>query len=190
MRTHVLNVYNPWTHVIISQQRRAKFYKKGDKIPRKYQTKDYTYGVDGFLVHKVTKTKPIKNSRSAGTPRTWKINGQDLINGNVHNRLRAKIFKEVKEYLVGILSLQTSSITFPLSYPLCISIIFSDVIEQGNWDLDNKALIWTKWIQDSLVEAKIIDEDNIKHIQEINIKYKEVDASNRNIEIKLIELDD
>jgi len=88
--------------VPISKRRRAKYYKKGEKLAKKYLTgiKNgmYFYDKKGFLVDQ-NKNRVIANPISAGTPKFWTINGQRMYDGTLHYTARSKITRWMHEYL-------------------------------------------------------------------------------------------
>lgn len=60
----------------ISHSRRAKYYKPGDKIPKKYQNPEYYGFRNNYLCELPMVVKVVKNTRVAGTPKYWTLNGQ------------------------------------------------------------------------------------------------------------------
>jgi hypothetical protein len=67
--------------VPISQRRRTKYYKKGDKLPKKHASKIPTgllkYDRNQYLVDQ-NGNRVIANPLVAGKPKYWTINGQRI----------------------------------------------------------------------------------------------------------------
>lgn len=146
-------------HVKLADKAAKKYYKKGEKIPKKYE---------GFRFCKKTNrlihpdgSPVIKNINNYGKPRFKKINGQHIYSGSMHPMMRSKIVNAIKEdfkqHLSGVNPVD--------DYPVNLSLELYTTIENGAWDLDN-LWIYTKCIQDLLVTDKILPEDNISIITE------------------------
>ena len=129
--------------VAISKQRRAQYYYYGDLIPKKYQTDDGRYKIipnkNGVLTDLTTMEKIVKNTKSVGKPRYWRIAGNDILSGIDYN-LRSKVFKEVKRYFYE--QFQDVPIIDNKYYPLGIGMDFYDTL--GDYDLDNLVIIYRK----------------------------------------------
>lgn len=142
------------THVKLSNKRRAKYYTKKSKIPKKYKELKFK---NGFLVD-VDGKKVVSNPRSVGTPKLKKINGQEIYSGMPHH-MRAKIVKTIKDFYKKHLK----NIDPVDSFPIQIEMELHAPIEVGNWDLDN-LWIYNKCFQDALTDLGIIPDDNIQYI--------------------------
>lgn len=155
-------------HVKLSNKRRPKYYKLGDKIPKKYST----YKYKKFKTGKQKKTelflidpegnRVVSNPRAAGTPSWKKINGQDIYNQNLHFRVRSKIIKEMKSFFNAHFKNEV-----PLSVddlPVYPQMEVHDVIGNGDWDSDNHFWVYNKVIQDVAVFNKVIPDDSIRYI--------------------------
>lgn len=151
----------PITHVELSKKRKAKYYKQGVKIPKRFtKEKGYYFGPDKIL-RDSEGNKVIANPRSVGKPRLWKINGQALYSGNLHPLARKKITPYMKKYLGTYLDrVQTI-----IDYPIQIRAIRHEVPGTMRWDIDNQNWIWMKWFQDALVDKGIIPDDNVEYIR-------------------------
>jgi len=151
-------------YIQLSKHRRPVYYKKGDKIPKKYLNDKYEFN-KGILVSSDTKEKIIKNSRSVGTPKRKKISGQDIWMG-MHYALRSKIAKELKLYLkkqfkkLGLEPIKAED------YPISIQLDFYKPFGEANWDIDNHALIYRKCILDAL-KGDYIEDDSVKFVRGI-----------------------
>jgi len=144
----------------MSNRRRATYYTKKDKIPKKYQGKLFFFNKRGRLC--TNDGEPIiRNARSVNTPRYKKINGQDFYAGSTRPVMRVKIVNAIKDsfrpYLCKVRKIPKDK------YPIQITCAMFDLPGKANWDLDNK-WIYLKVFQDLLVNEGIILDDNIQYI--------------------------
>jgi len=155
----------------LSEKRRAKYYKKGDKIPKKYQNNEYDFNKGNLLIDVETGEKIIKNTRTVGTPNLRIITGQSYWQG-IHPHIRRKMKKEMSEFFCPFISKLPRVKTD--AYPLGIDIDLYDEIEGGtHQDLDNFMLVYRKVIHDVLVDKekhckKIIQDDSKDFIRKIS----------------------
>lgn len=157
----------------ISEKRAVKPFMKDSKkkIPKKYQTNDYKWNAKGYLVDKrglVVSSNPIV----AGTPRDWRINGQDIYNQKIKHSARGGIMNKLHSIFDPIMAgVQTID---EKDYPLSLRLNFYTVDHnkeenrERNIDNDNK-WIYEKVVQDSLTNVGVIRDDNPYVINE-NIK--------------------
>jgi hypothetical protein len=169
------------THVMLSKARRAKTYKKGDTIPKKYM--HYRFDAKGTLVDPQN-IPVVANPRVAGTPRMKKISGQEFYKGNVHPQTRAKIIKTMKEEFLPYF-LSTKPIPADM-LPTHITLEIYGHTTHEQTDLDNMSWVYMKVIQDVLVEAKILPDDSLSYINQTQVCYYPVDdPEKRKMIIKL-----
>lgn len=143
-------------HVVLSKKRRAKYYTKKSKIPKKYQ--GLPFNNKGILVDKLG-NPIIANPRVVGTPRLKKVNGQDFYKGTDSPHIRSKVVNEIKSFLKPFVK----GIDPITTYPVQIKLEMHDVIGVGNWDLDN-LWIYNKCMQDVLVDTGVLAEDNVMYV--------------------------
>jgi len=143
-------------HIVLSKKRRAKYYTKKSKIPKKYN--GLPFNKKGILVDKLG-NPVIANPRVVGTPRLKKVNGQDFYKGTDSPHIRSKVVNELKSFLKTFVQ----GIDPVTSYPVQIRLEMHDVIGVGNWDLDN-LWIYNKCMQDVLVDQGILAEDNVMYV--------------------------
>lgn len=155
-----ITVKNPLEHVTISNKRRTEYYKKGDKIPKKYM--HLRFDKKGYLKSK-SGERVIKNPVAAGTPKKWKINGQGLYSGVVNRFTRKKMKDQLSESYKQNWDVEKGFFIPMDLYPLSIEWEFHTVIGKGDWDLDNK-WIYLKVFLDTLSSEGIIFDDSIKYI--------------------------
>ena len=155
--------------ICVSKKRRPVYFiskdsskKRGKKlIPKKYQNEElYEFNKEGILINKQTNEKVIANSVSAGKPKLWVVNFQEIYNGNVAKQKRAcyiNVLKDVlRPYIASISALKEED------YPIGLSIeLFNDSFRI---DASNKGVIYIKVIEDLLVSEKKIIDDNPLYI--------------------------
>lgn len=154
-------------YVTLSNKRRPVYYKKTDKIPKKYQNNKHSFNKAGELINIETNEKILKNIRSVGKPRYKKISGQNIWVGLNHN-LRNKIAYEIKKFFYK--HLKDLKVIPKQLFPIGVDIKFIKPIGSNNWDLDNLALIYRKVLLDCL-KTIIGADDSIEFIREIPTRY-------------------
>ena len=149
------------THVQLAKARKAKYFKKGTatakKRAAKYKHKMYTWNKQGFLVTP-SGERVVANSKSAGTPRFLKINGQQLYSGNMNAMVRSKVVNEIKDFMATYVK-----DIEPMSVPIRVESDLYAPLAAKNWDLDNQ-WIYHKCFLDALVNAGVIPDDNVMFV--------------------------
>lgn len=153
-------------YVKVTNKRRPKPYEKGKCIlPKRFYDKstgelkeEYFWNPKGYLSNN-DGTVLIKNSRSVNKPRFVKINGQGIYNGSISKSSRnvfvRAMHNQLALYLKNIEPLQDIE-----NYPLGLTLLFY-TMDRGIHNIDNdNRWIWDKVIQDTMVECKIIPDDN------------------------------
>jgi len=111
------------------------------------------------------KNRFVKNSKKAGTPNTWTVNGQDLYSAVLNWRMRKTITTYYHNYFSFFINEQLSPIEIPEGRYLSISCDIYE-IERGNMpDVSNMWLL-EKWFEDSLTMCNIIPDDGPKYVRE------------------------
>lgn len=160
--------------------RRPVFYHLGDKLPKKFQTGNYTWSPlkgQSTLYDKSLKEYVIKNSQSLDKPRFVIIAGNDIM--RMPEFSRAKIVTVLKEYFISPLANWKGEIytdvkgksrrkyhpkySFVGQYPLKVSMEIHTFPGAVNWDTDN-LWIYTKCFCDALRDTGCIPDDNIRYI--------------------------
>lgn len=149
------------THVQLAKARKAKYFKKGTatakKRAAKYKHKMYTWNKQGWLVSP-SGERVVANSKSAGTPRFLKINGQQLYSGNMNAMVRSKVVNEIKDFMATyVKDLE------PMKVPIRVESDLYAPLAAKNWDLDNQ-WIYHKCFLDALVNAGVIPDDNVMFV--------------------------
>ena len=144
------------THVELSKSRKAKYYKKNGKIPKKY-SKFKSYDIKGRLLG-ADGEPVIANPASVNTPRLLKINGQSLYSGNMNPMVRSKVVNVIKSFMTDCLP-----DIEPLAVPIRVESDLYAPLQGKNWDLDNQ-WIYHKCFLDAVVAKGIIPDDNIMFV--------------------------
>ena len=145
------------TRIKVADKRRAKYYKAGNKIPKKYSNKDYKF-VKGFLVD-LNGDRVIANPRSVGKPRYEAISGNKLTSGYSSPFIRNKITISLHNFYRPFVR----SMRVITKYPIRMEWDFYTTINQTNFDLSN-FWFYLKYFEDTLVEEGIIPDDNVEFI--------------------------
>lgn len=169
-----IDIPNFITHIKLSEKRKAKYYRQGNKIPKRY--KNPVFDSSGFLLDKGEKV--ISNPRSMGTPDLWCINGQSIYASMNHNK-RSTVMKKLKAYFKSKLKEAVNAREL-MRYPLKVSLELHRYRGYYNaakkrweesFDLDNVCWVLQKSIQDALTELTVIEDDNVNYINEIAYKF-------------------
>tara|TARA_R100000951_G_scaffold59067_1_gene49740 strand:- start:158 stop:664 length:507 start_codon:yes stop_codon:yes gene_type:complete len=123
-----------------------------------------------------------------------KINGQNIYNGRLHPFARAKMVKEMHEYVKPFIDKELKGRDLSLLCPLSICLEVHAPINYGNvrmlktglswkpakddfiakWDADN-LWIWGKIFNDTLTEGNHIEDDSVSFITDSGrVKFREV----------------
>ena len=172
----IIKVPNFNDKIPLTKGRRAKYFKVGQVLPKKYQNiKQFKWSNKGILVNKVNNLPVIKNNLSVGKPKYWKVNGQDFYSGILQFFTRSKVTGIIHEYLKTYLKDMTP-IVLEEDERLEISCIISDTLAQKPWDCSNK-WVWIKWFEDTTVQLGKMAEDNYFVVQKSGaIQYNQVDT--------------
>lgn len=193
------------THVELSRARRAKFYTKEDlaleKIPKKYIKQGIEFNKKGRAILISTKEEIIKNTRTKGTPKYWKISGQDLWSGNMHHSTRSKMNEQLHKHFCKFIIEQiqnkgTKIINLTEEERLFICFKFRDKVEQSQ-DIDNLSIIYVKTFIDSLTQKSnknqnniektgLIPDDNVKYIKGVSYEFEESSERVMEVTIKIV----
>ena len=154
----------------IAEKRSVSPFKKDSKkkIPKKYQTDEYSWNGKGYLIHNKTGVIVPSNPIMAGKPREWRMNGQDIYNQKIKHSARAalmtKMHNKFNQHLKQIEKINPE--LFPLTLRINFYIRDYEKMEGSkikNIDNDNK-WIYEKVIQDTLTELKKIPDDKPYYI--------------------------
>jgi Holliday junction resolvase RusA-like endonuclease len=175
----VVELENYMTEVVVSKARRAVYYERGDRIPKKYNNqseykfKPFTVTVDkkrrrrDYLFNIKTGERVIKNKRVAGTPSVLSINGQKIWNGQVARFDRNKIMIALKEYFTRNLP----KVSFSKRVSICYRFVSPMSKNNSDWDLDNHASPYVKSFQDAIVDAGWIPDDSTWYISKFSVEH-------------------
>lgn len=156
----VANKIAPKYYVHPTSKKRGKIVNNKSQLPLKYQTDDYVFDKNGYLVNKVTGEKPLVNPIKTGQERWWVVNFQDIWNQNVAQQarnMRTILLKSILEP-----HLKTIQPFNDEDYPLELNLFICD--HKMPIDISNKGVVYTKVIEDSLKELGIIPDDKVQYI--------------------------
>lgn len=146
------------TRVILSNQRRKKYFIKGDKLPKKYQKSDFTWNRKGFLVSSDGE-RVIKNPRVAGTPKHEVLSGNKITSGYATPHIRNKISGALKDFYRPHVRRMIPITEFPLR----IEWEFWTTVDPANFDMSN-FWFYYKYFEDTLVTEGIIPDDSVQFV--------------------------
>jgi len=146
---------------------------------------------------------PITNPKKA-KPKYVKLNGQLLYNSNVNRFARNTLMDNIHKYVMNKIPKRLKIYNFPIK----VKFIIKTVINHGsiqrrneviiwkypddnyvpNYDLDNMLQLWVKGSLDCLVKAKIIPDDSVQYINNIEYEFEAIEEfDNREIIIQIYE---
>lgn len=209
-----MKVIRKWTCVIpdyptevkISDARRAEYFKKGDKLPKKYSdTSKYDFNSDSVLIDLSTKERVIKNAKSAGKPRMITINSQRIYVG-IHHAVRSRIVNGLHALFHDEFKKQFPKKINLENHKIVISLHFYDTYTSKLPDLDNLANLFVKCGIDCLTTINnpnqmkgldtthklgILPDDKIIYIPHIQYEFTHVDKKeDRKLEFNIYLVED
>lgn len=147
------------THIQLSKSRRAKYYNKESKIPKKLSK--FGFDKKGRLVDD-TGSPVIANPRTVGKQKLLKLSGNDIVMGFATHHIRAKIANELHAFFKPfVVKFKREHGTLPTPIKIRWQVMIP--VGEANWDLSNLFFYW-KYFEDSLVKAGVIPDDNIKFV--------------------------
>jgi hypothetical protein len=180
--------------VQVAKARRPIFYVSKDSkvrgkspIPPSFNNPEkYFFNEKGVLCNHKTGEPQLANPKSAGTPRYWVVNFQDIWNQNLTKQARASHVDKLKvifrPYVQQIEELR--------EFPIEISLVIYDI--KCPVDISNKGVIYTKVIEDLLVKEGKIPDDSVQYINcSGRTKFIEItDESQVRMEVRIYKSDD
>lgn len=142
----------------------AKYWewKDKDRLPKKYKS---NMSIAPKLIGKklyccdINGERFIKNTKKAGKPNIWILNGQCLYNAVIDWRLRKRIAIFYHEYFSDFIKQQISKIDIPEGYSVSTECDIYEIKRGHIPDVDNMWLL-EKFFNDSLHLSGIIPDDN------------------------------
>lgn len=168
LREVVINDYPD--KVLIAKQKRSVLYVnetskvKGKKnIPKSYlNNPKFYFDEKGVLTRRSDGQPMLANPKSAGKPRYWVVNFQEIWNGAVSRQNRAMKADKLKRILEPHLD-ELPPINHR-DYPIKLEIFIFDT--EFPVDASNKGAIYHKVIEDILVKAGVIVDDSENFIND------------------------
>lgn len=167
-----ITINNYIRKVKLADSRRAKYFKPGESIPRKYLGDNFIWKeaklskkrVENRLYDIISETFVIKNPKVAGTERWEVINGQKIYNQGYHPFVRQKIMEQIHlSFVPYLVDLKIDK--FPLFIECEIHDLEIDPISRGQyWDVFNRAYPYCKAFEDVLQKCKVIPDDDYRYI--------------------------
>lgn len=164
------------THIQVSKHiNKVYWHYKDKRIPKKIteglKLRKIIIGTDGFFRDKISNTRILKNTKSHGKPRLIPINNQLIYNNTMKHEQRSLYVKKIKESLKPFfLNLKPLK---PEQFPIQIDGIIQMNKTNENWDLDNLNSIYSKTIQDLMVELSILPGDSVQYISKcMSLEYR------------------
>lgn len=145
--------------VKMSNARRPKYYKLGDKIPKRFKSPEFDK--DGYLIKEGKRV--LSNPRAAGTPKYERINGNSIYSGSVGKHSRRKMVNGMKDFFRSAVEKNDIVTINESEFPLYLSYRYQYDWIRGVNDADNM-WIYEKVIQDVLVDTGFIPDDTIDYI--------------------------
>lgn len=181
--------------VMVAKARRPIFYVSAEsrvrgrtKVPSSFLTSaNYQFNSDGVLIDVRTGEAKLANPKTAGTPRMWVVNFQDIWNQNITKQDRAmkvdKLKAILRPYISKMRALPKSS------FPVEININLYDIVMPV--DVSNKGVIYTKVIEDLLVSEGKIPDDSVFYVNcSGRTKFISVESlKDKRMEIKILKSD-
>lgn len=155
-------------YIKISEKRKVKpFFKGKRKIPKKYQSDNYTWDGKGRLIDKLTNQVVPSNPIVAGQVRYWRINGQDIYNQKISHAGRHSIMSKLHDVFNPYLKGLENITEFPFSLRINFHILDQDKVvgREKNIDNDNR-WIFGKAIRDCLRDLGKVPDDDPHYINE------------------------
>lgn len=157
------------TQIELSKKRKAKYYNKyankgvNKEIPKKYSGNNFYFDKSGWLLDKRTNKRVIANPRSAGTPKTEKLSGNNLISGYGSHHVRSKIIRELKNFYRPYVQKHIKKHGPITDFPIRIEWEVHTVVNDNpNWDASN-LFFYYKYFEDCLFEKTEIDNKGLKN---------------------------
>lgn len=162
------NVLVPkWPKKMVMGHTRDSYYTKSSKIPKKYASTSVLKRFGKEKWYWVDKKSGKKVIKKQGGDSYWNFNGQGFYTGNIHWTLRTKIvnfyhhlfIKHIKKHIKENIE------TYP-GYSLSVSVDIYDILTSHTPDIGNVGWLLLKLFEDSLQEAKVLEDDGPDYIME------------------------
>lgn len=153
-----------------SAKRAPKYweYKDKDKLPKKHVERlretPLIIGKKAYCCDS-EEERFLKNTKTAGKPNLWVLNGQDLYNATVNWRLRKTIAKFYHNYFSKYIKEQLQPIELREGEKFSISCDMYDIRRYPMPDASNMWLL-EKFFEDALQEQGIIPDDSPDYVIE------------------------
>lgn len=185
--------------VLISKARRPVYYVSKDaqvkgktEIPKSFHDrKKYYFDDRGILTERSTGKPKLANPKSAGQPRYWVVNFQQIWNGSIAKHGRSSRVDKLKEALRPYID-KTKPYLIPIyewEYPVAIEIFIYDT--EFPVDVSNRGVLYIKVIEDLLVTEGILKDDSAEYVNDSGrVKYIKIeDKKDKKMVINILSSD-
>lgn len=178
--------------IMTAKARRPIYYissssnvKGRTNIPKSFLNKlKYDFDNRGVLINLKTGLPQLANPQTAGKPRYWVVNFQDIWNQNLTKQDRAMKIDKLKSFLRPYIQ----SISPITQFPVEIGIMMYDT--QCPVDVSNRGAIYTKVIEDLLVKEGKLPDDSIDYVNAGRVKFISIsDVKDKKMIIKISKSD-
>lgn len=199
MRQLIRRIYIPDypDKVLISKARRPVYYVSKDaqvkgktEIPKSFHDrKKYYFDERGILVDRDSGKPKLANSKTAGQPRYWVVNFQQIWNGSIAKHGRSSRVDKLKEALQPYLTKKDIVPITQWEYPVAIEIFIYDT--EFPVDVSNRGVLYIKVIEDLLVTEGILKDDSAEYVNDSGrVKYIRIgDKKDKKMVINILSSD-
>lgn len=183
--------------VLISKARRPVYYVSKDaqvkgkvEIPKSFHDrKKYFFDERGILTERTTGKPKLANPKSAGQPRWWVVNFQQIWNGSIAKHGRSSRVDKLKEALQPYLTKERVVPINQWEYPVAVEIMIYDT--EFPVDVSNRGVLYIKVIEDLLVTEEILKDDSAEYVNDSGrVKYIKVgDKKDKKMVINILSSD-
>lgn len=185
--------------VLISKAKRPVYYVKENAsvkgntdIPKTFRNRKKYYFDERGILHNTETGKPqLANPKTAGQPRWWVVNFQQIWNGSIAKHGRSSRVDKLKEVVLPHIQ-KLNEEWGPLdnkNYPVSIEIYIYDT--EFPVDVSNRGVIYTKVIEDLLVTEGLLTDDSAEYVNDSGrTKYiKVADRKDKKMVINILSSD-
>lgn len=167
METLIITIPTIPRQVKVAEAQRPKYYKKGQEIPKKYQTPNFIFrqipGRKSVVLYDITTNQPvIKNHKTVGQPRYYDIRGNDLWDVKAPQAFLEQVKISLQEYFWQVIKhiyADRQLPNFREVKSLRVHMIFYSCNEAQ--DTDNLDLFYRKAFGDAIQDNKYNNETRL-----------------------------
>lgn len=170
---HITTVEIPeFPHRIkVSNSQRPKYFRKGQKLPKKYQSSKYTYKsftlrgkTQQLLVHRGSGKRVIANPIATNNAKFLVIRGNDFYSGSLHYKVREKVVGAIKAHFKPYVKM-VPKLDFPVQIYAELHMPYKlPRTNDGDWDVGNMMWIYGKVFEDTLTACHKYEDDKVINV--------------------------